>query len=236
MHKANPDGLTWRFKKIVAAVLHDPDSIQDAPQATQAAPERVTLSEALPEVLNAVETNLDGLRRDRVTETLNLYAQGASVREIESRTGRARSTVSADLHRAEDLSGLRFMPEQARGDAKEKISRLTQLDAPGRARRASVADWHSLRTTWVTLALAAGVPVELCRLVTGHQTVDVVMRHYFKPQGEHLRAVLGDKLPPVLTDGMPRQIGTGRIAGLASLIETLSEDERKALAEMLNRS
>lgn len=236
MHKANPTGLTWRFKKLAASIMADPEEAQDAPQAAQDAPGRVTLADVLPEVLNAVQAKLDGLRRDRVTETLNLYSQVASIREVESRTGRPRSTVSADLHRAEELSGLRFMPEQARGDTKEKISRLTRLAAPGRAQRASVSDWHSLRTTWVTLALAAGVPVELCKLVTGHQTVAVVMKHYFQPQAAHLRAVLGDKLPGVLTGNgeTPKQIGAGgTVAGLAAQLQSLSPADRERLAKLL---
>ncbi|OQA63731.1 MAG: Phage integrase family protein [Firmicutes bacterium ADurb.Bin262] len=238
MYETNPDGLTWRFKKIAAAVIHDPESIQDAPQGAQGAPGIVPLAKTLPEVLNAVQAKLDGIRRDRVTETLNLYAQGASVREIEKRTGRARSTVSADLHLAEDLSGLRFMAKQAQGGIKDKVARLTRLDAAGRARRASVADWHSLRTSWITLALAAGVPVELCRLVTGHQTVEIVMRHYFKPQAEHLRAVLGDKLPDVLTGNgngaSPKQIGAGgTVEGLARQLKDLSPADRARLAKLL---
>jgi len=236
MHKVNPTGLTWRLKKVVVSIMADPEEAQDAPQDAQDAPGRVTLADVLPEVLNAVQAKLDGLRRDRVTETAKLYAQGVSIREIEKRTGRARSTVSADLHRAEELSGLRFMPEQARGGIKEKISRLTRLDAPGRAQRASVIDWHALRTSWVTLALAAGVPIELCKLVTGHQTVAVVMKHYFQPQAAHLRAVLGDKLPEVLTGNgaTPKQIGAGgTVEGLAAQLQSLSPADRERLAKLL---
>ena len=89
---------------------------------------------------------------------------------------------------------MRGMPEAGAG-MKDKVS-VDPVDAAGRARRASVAAGAERR---VTLALSAGVPVELCRLVTGAQTVNVVMKHYFKPQAEHLKAVLGDKLPEVLT-------------------------------------
>ncbi|MDD3886864.1 MAG: hypothetical protein PHI35_08325, partial [Victivallaceae bacterium] len=122
---------------------------------------------------------------------------------------------------------------QARGGVKDKVARLTRLDAPGRAQRASVSDWHSLRTTWVTLALSAGVPIELCKLVTGHQTVTVVMKNYFRPQAAHLRAVLGDKLPDVLTGGAaPRLIGAG-VAGLAAQLKTLSPADRARLAELM---
>jgi len=238
MYKTNPDGLTWRFKKIAVAVIHDPESIQDAPQAEQDAPAIVPLAEILPEVVDAVQAKLDGARRELIIDTLNRYAQGASVREIEKRTGRARSSVSADLHFAENASGLRFMPKQARGSIKDKVSRLTRVDATGRVRRASVADWHSLRTSWITLALAAGVPVELCRLVTGHQTVEIVMRHYFKPQAEHLRAVLGDKLPDVLTGHKARQKQlpepeADHVAAIAAQLKALPKTDRARLSEML---
>ena len=236
MYKANPDGLTWRFKKLVVSIMADPEGVEDATEAAQDSG-RVDLAGILTEVCEAVQVKLDGTRRERVIDTVNLYAQGVSVREIERRTGRARSGVSADLHLAESLSGLRFMPEQARGGMKDKVSRLTRLDAAGRARRASVADWHSLRTTWVTLALSAGVPVELCRLVTGHQTVNVVMKHYFKPQAEHLKAVLGDKLPEVLTgrNAAAKQItaGAGNVAGLAAQLQSLSAADRAQLAKLL---
>ncbi|MDD4757278.1 MAG: hypothetical protein PHG29_14470, partial [Prolixibacteraceae bacterium] len=122
------------------------------------------------------------------------------------------------------------------GRRKDKVARLTRLAAPGRAQRASVSDWHSLRTTWVTLALAAGVPVELCKLVTGHQTVAVVMKHYFQPQAAHLRTVLGDKLPGVLTGNgaAPKQIGaSGTVAGLARQLKDLSPADRSALQKLL---
>ena len=35
---------------------------------------------------------------------------------------------------------------------------------------------NALRATWVTLALAAGVPVELVRRVTGHASVEIVLK------------------------------------------------------------
>jgi hypothetical protein len=44
-----------------------------------------------------------------------------------------------------------------------------------------VRDFHSFRVTWVTLALTAGVPLELVQKVTGHKTTDIVLKHYFQP-------------------------------------------------------
>jgi hypothetical protein len=53
----------------------------------------------------------------------------------------------------------------------------------------------------VTLALSAGVPIELVRRVTGHRTVEVVLANYFRPGREAFRAALTGTLPAVLTGG-----------------------------------
>jgi hypothetical protein len=66
-------------------------------------------------------------------------------------------------------------------------------------RRASLRDFHSFRVTWVTLALVAGVPIEVVKKVTGHRTVEVVMKHYFRPGREEMRQTLNSRMPAVLT-------------------------------------
>jgi hypothetical protein len=84
---------------------------------------------------------------------------------------------------------------------KKAIARVTRTDRAHGQRAASVRDWHALRTTFVTLALSAGVPMELVRRVTGHQTVEIVLRHYFRPDREQFRAALTGALPGILTGG-----------------------------------
>lgn len=74
-------------------------------------------------------------------------------------------------------------------------------DRKGGLRRASVRDFHSFRVTWVTLALTAGVPLELVQKVTGHKTVDVVLKHYFQPGREEFRRALQSAMPNLLTNG-----------------------------------
>jgi hypothetical protein len=71
---------------------------------------------------------------------------------------------------------------------------------------ASVRDWHALRTMTVTLALSAGDPMERVRRMTGHTTLDIVMRHYFRPDREHFKAALAGALPDVLTGGKPAKV------------------------------
>jgi integrase len=68
-------------------------------------------------------------------------------------------------------------------------------------RRASVRDFHSFRVTWVTLALTAGVPLELVQKVTGHKTKDIVLKHYFQPGQEAFRSALQSAMPKLLTNG-----------------------------------
>jgi len=227
MLKENPDGLTWRFKKIAAGVIC-PDSDPDSPQAA-------TLADVLPEVLKAVAGTLEGKRRDRVTDCLKRYAAGKSIRDIEKETGRYRSQVSSDLHHAEEISGFLFMPLPAGGEgSKALISRATRGSKKGRARRSSTVDWHSLRTTWVTLALSAGVPMEICRRVTGHKTVETVLTHYFRPGRDHLKAVLGEKLPDVLTGNSNALPAAGPdIAALAAQLAALTDSERTQLQKIM---
>lgn len=71
-------------------------------------------------------------------------------------------------------------------------------DLEGRLNRASVRDFHSLRVTWVTLALSAGVPMEIVRRVTGHRTAEIVVKHYFQPGKEDFRKTLEAKLPALM--------------------------------------
>jgi len=43
--------------------------------------------------------------------------------------------------------------------------------------------------------------MELVRRVTGHSTVYVVLKHYFRPKREEFREALEDSLPSVLIVG-----------------------------------
>lgn len=53
----------------------------------------------------------------------------------------------------------------------------------------------------MTLALTAGVPLELVQKVTGHKTTDIVLKHYFQPGREAFRQALHAAMPKLLTNG-----------------------------------
>lgn len=76
----NPDGLTYRFKKIVAKAMEGPTPHTLPPSTPPADVEAVgiaTISKAISE----------GARRNRVLDTFKRYCAGAGVRRIERATG-----------------------------------------------------------------------------------------------------------------------------------------------------
>ncbi len=97
-----------------------------------------------------------------------------------------------------NIHGLTWRFQQTLKNAKITDTQVKREDS---GRQASVKDFHSLRTTWITMALSAGVPMELVRRVTGHSTVDVVLKHYFRPGREAFRDALETAMPKMLTGG-----------------------------------
>lgn len=226
MLKINPDGLTWRFKKIVARAFAGED---ESPTLNL-----VPASKVVGVALSAIRNNTaDGARRDRMIDIMTRYADGQSVREIEKATGTARATISTDLHTIQTWTGKRFV----RGgitttSVKSEVARLTRVTRSSGQRAASVRDWHALRVTWITFALAAGVPMELVRRVTGHSTVDVVLKHYFRPDREQFRATLAGAMPDVISGGSAKhETPADKLAELVAKIQagTATEADKKQI-------
>jgi integrase len=223
MLRDNPNGLTWRFKKIAARAF--------AGEGPAALPEQVPATDIVADGTTAITGHVqEGSRRDRMLDTLRRYAAGESVRQIEKANGCSRATVSADLHAVQAWIGKRFMKGKQGPDMKLAIARLTRIERSKGQRAASVRDWHALRATWVTMALSAGVPVELVRRVTGHATVEVILKHYFRPGRAEFKAALTGAMPGILTGG--KQIKpkpADELAALATKVAAGSAtDEDKA--------
>lgn len=88
----------------------------------------------------------------------------------------------AGFYDAEDIK-----PDDHRGNLRaERVQGL---------RKARLHGLHSFRKTWITLALTAGVPMELVRRVTSHQSVEIVLERYFKPGREDFIQALSHKMP-----------------------------------------
>jgi integrase len=192
--KPTPDGLSWRFKKIIAQAF----------TTTPALPPPVSnAAEVKTAGLAAIDAMPEGKRRDRVRDAFTRYCAGESVRTIAkptSATGKdRRGQVSADLHHVELLIGKPFMRNWQRPDMKTDIARLTRAPREHGQRAASVRDWHALRTTFVTWALSHGVSLELVRRVTGHKADKIALENYYMPGKEDYKAAFLNAMPAVLT-------------------------------------
>lgn len=107
-----------------------------------------------------------------------------------------------------------------------------RVDREHGERRGSVRDLHSFRTTWITLALTAGVPMDLVRRVTGHRTVDVVLEHYFRPGREDFKRTLERAMPGVMLEGGEAATDEAQ-AILARLLARIEdEQDRRDLARL----
>jgi integrase len=111
-------------------------------------------------------------------EVFTAYMDGRTLDEVMAATGASRGRCRLP-ERNRTRNGL---SDRARQTPGAEYRRVAERAGNGK-RRASVHDFHSFRVTWITLALAAGVPLELVQRVTGHRTVEVVMKHYFPAVG-----------------------------------------------------
>jgi len=75
-----------------------------------------------------------------------------------------------------------------------------------------------------------GVPMELGRRVTGHSTMNVVLKYYFRPGRKQFQEVLQRAMPKLLTDG-PSSSGASEEAKEMSM-----EDVRSKLTKMNARN
>lgn len=97
--------------------------------------------------------------------------------------------------------------------------------------RPNIRGFHALRATWVTLALTAGVPIELVKRVTGHHVTQTVLDKYFQPGREQFRQALQTAMPKLLTNG-----SMSKEDELKKLVENLNgKNWRKVRDELLTR-
>ena len=129
-------------------------------------------------------------------QTFDLYMSGLNVDQVAAETGQKKPTISHHLNEIEDAIELAFIRGKVRLEKKDAVQK-GRAEGKG-SRRASVRDFHSFRVTWITLALAAGVPLELVQRVTGHKTVEVVLKHYFRPGREDFKQRILAAMPRLL--------------------------------------
>jgi integrase len=183
--------------------------------------------------------DMAGKRRERMAAIFEAYLEGKGLPTIARELGVSKSTVSLHLNEVERLTGAAVLRRPAMAPAPEVVRGTMHAEAGGRAgrNRVNVRGWHSLRTTWITRALAAGMPEELVRRVTGHSGVDVVRKHYFRPDRADFAKAFEKAMPGLAMNGAGA--ARSRDERLAEIVEGMNarnwRGARKALLALLQR-
>jgi len=222
MYEENPDGITWRVKKVLAVALGGVEATGDA------LPE-VSGAEAKRRGHEFIAKLPDSEKKGRMLAVFDAYMDGKKTGETMEAAGVSKGSVSGYLNEIESAVECKIVRGRPEGGsvtaALKGDSSLLRVKREDGERRASVRDFHSFRVTWVTLALTAGVPLELVQKVTGHKTTDVVLKHYFQPGREDFRQTLQFAMPKLLTNGHK--------APKEEMRDILNEVKPKALRERL---
>lgn len=146
----------------------------------------------------------------------------------------------------------RFALELLRKGRLEKKFRILQKGhgrtPPGYA-AASLYGWHSLRATFVVLAVEAGVPLPDVQKIVGHTTAEMTMQ-YFNPTAKHTAERVREQMRGTVLDGrrnrgkaidiqetavLPDASAVAPVArqSVDALIAGLTDDQRKELARKL---
>ncbi|MBX3744130.1 MAG: tyrosine-type recombinase/integrase [Verrucomicrobiae bacterium] len=225
MYQNNPDGITWRVKQVIARALESmakPDAPALPPPAS---------AEEVRTRVDAYLTKLgESKRAVRLRAVFDAYAAGAPLGEVMAATGFSRGAVSNYLNELERETGTSIV----RGNRRAPKTDALQEEREVGLRRASLHDFHSFRVTWITLALAAGVPLELVQRVTGHRTVEVVMKHYFRPGREDFRQVLVKAMPKMLGVGERHSAKDEMRAIIQQMTPKNCRDAKSRLLELLD--
>ena len=242
-YKANPTALYEAVKPYFALAVYG-----DTPEAeTVTVAENGTAEVQKPRpIAEVIETaGFTEAKRNRILEVYRRFKAGERSSDIAAALQIARSQVSMDLRDAERLTGEALRPLAA-ATARRK-SRLDLIERT-RAKRgigkcqASLYGWHSLRATFVVLAVEAGVPLADVQKVVGHSTTEMTMQ-YFNPERKHAAERLKRQMRGSVLDGrrnaprLAEETNAGAVAvpkrNIDELLAALSEDERKALARRL---
>jgi len=249
MYEENAYGITGRVKRVLFGALSKLAKAEaaakgDAPSGAANGADRSSgrpPADELPslpveELRRRGEEYLAGLgnveRREKMRKVLDEYLAGGSAAAVAKSVDIGQGMVSLYLNEIEQAIQCKVVRRKAGvGAAVKRDESLLRVERAGGLRRASVRDFHSLRVTWVTLALTAGVPLELVQRVTGHKTTDVVLKHYFRPGQEDFRQALEGAMPKLLTVGNGKAAGLAKAEKLKTEIEVLPA-ERTAKQEM----
>jgi hypothetical protein len=217
----NADGLNYRLARVLAAAgfavpkrKAKPKKGKGKRKAKAKAEDAAKIPPAQanagkyekPEDAETAETLLeDGMvregwtakRKAKARRILALHFEGKGNAEIAAEIGTSKGGVSDYLH-AMEAAGKMALVSMPKTDAAARATLAEIGEEDQRARRGSLCGWHSFRTTFCTLALANGVPMDILRKITGHRTADIVLKHYDRRGRDAMKKAIGDAMPKAI--------------------------------------
>lgn len=100
-------------------------------------------------------------------------------------------------------------------------NRRAELEQPERRlRKAPGLGFHNFKGAFVTIALNAGIPVEMIKKITGNIVTSVLENHYYLPDVAEVGSVLRKKMPAALAGiTVPSaQMGAGPLNSLKDFV------------------
>jgi len=178
--------LDKRFKDILRAA----GFAKDMDKAVSSRPPlpKLTAAETRKRAVTAMEgSGFQDRKKEKMLAVLDAYLEGAALPNISKMLKISKSTVSLYLNTLEELCRCAIFRQRGPAPIQAATEVLETSEGGDRLKRGSRYGWHSFRTTFITQALSAGMPEELVRRVTGHSAVDIVRKHYFRPNQETFR-------------------------------------------------
>lgn len=191
-YAANPSGLNWRLNKILAAA-----GFTKPERATGKYHQATSRGELVEAVKAGIATAKWTVRRQKKgLAILQRYLAGQDGKTIAEEMGISRGGISMYLHEMEDLAHVAIVSPPKTPPVRATLEEPQEGEQ--RKHRGTLCGWHSFRTTFCTLALANGVPMEILRKITGHRTAEIVLKHYDRRGREEMRKAFGAAMPSAI--------------------------------------
>lgn len=161
-----------------------------------------------------VLAKIEALGKDNVSpkikatmiEVFDLYSSGATLPDIAKQLDASKGSIQNYLTRIAKVAGHPIVRREVKQLQEAKVLSAAGPGEPAPERRdgkgkirVNNRGFHALRATFTTQALAAGVPVEVVKLITGHTLTETVLKHYFNPDEQTVFAKLQRAMPQLLT-------------------------------------
>ena len=139
----------------------------------------------------------------------------------EERSGFVLGTIAQDFTQRRWIVSRQLERIFAKADIK------TSVLLEGRERRTPSATFHSLRHTFVSIAVNAGVPLATVQSIVGH-TSTAMTRHYYHPNEIALRQAV-DSIPPIMTGAKRSRIAAALPSQFCSRLREIEKAKRRGL-------